>query len=539
MFRGGPPTSAQDKQKQKKRLSFRDPEVEGPQQQQSQFYGGCRPKIPSSRFIDEQRESRSYENLSLEDQALQIAQNVGSAFSELSLQELNQTDFFDIDNSRAEIEDKQAEALINDCFLTENTSYNRSYPLQSLRISTEDQEYLDDLSPPLHSYNMRGPTTESSEQNPYRNSSSIPPLELTEEKHPSNAHHQIQLLRYQLDQQSQQTQLALHQVQLLTDQVEAESAARRKAQEQNNQLMTQNQELLNHIERLFQQIEDLEKQIQALEMGRRARNPPQPLEPQMTQLKTQPTFAANRRMSGDSTGRIATATGRNTLSSSTARRTSLTSTKPSITQNKQTTNQPPQISANRRTPLTSPKPFTGLQNKPGDPNAKKKETLHIGDTSPPVQSGTLSPFGSAWRLKSQEQNQTDSSTSGIGRTRTASFSSFSKLKPPENIALKTAALNSNNNMSGVSNITSKRFSSSTSDLYTSSAYQASKPLVIDDASGDGKSAISNVGVNTASKLPRFQPYIGRRSSLTKDFDQFSALGKDKLKSNTQSSMFNK
>ncbi|GIY64355.1 hypothetical protein CDAR_12221, partial [Caerostris darwini] len=39
------------------------------------------------------------------------------------------------------------------------------------------------------------------------------------------------------------------------------------------------------------------------------------------------------------------------------------------------------------------------------------------------------------RLKSQEQNQTDSSTSGIvGRTRTASFSSFSKLKPPENIA---------------------------------------------------------------------------------------------------------
>ncbi|GFS48096.1 hypothetical protein NPIL_305651, partial [Nephila pilipes] len=47
------------------------------------------------------------------DQALQIAQNVGSAFSELSLQELNQTDYFDVDTSSAEIEDKQAEALIN------------------------------------------------------------------------------------------------------------------------------------------------------------------------------------------------------------------------------------------------------------------------------------------------------------------------------------------------------------------------------------------------------------------------------------------
>ncbi|GFY49417.1 uncharacterized protein TNIN_26671, partial [Trichonephila inaurata madagascariensis] len=112
------------------------------------------------------------------------------------------------------------------CFLSENAFNARNYQQQNLRISNEDQEYLDDLTPPLQSSNMRGPTTETSEQNPYRNSS-IPPAE---DKFPSSAHHQIQLLRYQLDQQSQQTQLALHQVQLLTDQVEAESGARRKAQ---------------------------------------------------------------------------------------------------------------------------------------------------------------------------------------------------------------------------------------------------------------------------------------------------------------------
>ncbi|GFT47283.1 hypothetical protein NPIL_537811 [Nephila pilipes] len=66
MFRGGPQASAQDKQtqqKQKKRLSFKDPEIEGPQQ--PQFYAGCRPKNPC-RLIEERKASRSVENLSLE-----------------------------------------------------------------------------------------------------------------------------------------------------------------------------------------------------------------------------------------------------------------------------------------------------------------------------------------------------------------------------------------------------------------------------------------------------------------------------------------
>lgn len=47
---------------------------------------------------------------------------------------------------------------------------------------------------------------------------------------PLSSHHQIQLLRQQLEQQQQQTQVAIAQVHLLKDQLAAEAAARIEAQ---------------------------------------------------------------------------------------------------------------------------------------------------------------------------------------------------------------------------------------------------------------------------------------------------------------------
>ncbi|KAG8181527.1 hypothetical protein JTE90_014255 [Oedothorax gibbosus] len=530
MLKGGPRLSAQDTQRQKKRLSFKDPEIEGPQV-------GYRPPKGQSNL--------ARGSLSLEDQAFHIAHNVGSAFSDLTLQEEGASgqDFFD--SQSADLEDSKAEALIKDCFLTD-TSYQRNPPKQSLRISAEDQEFLDDLSPPIP--NMRGPTIEGNSINDHPKRNSIPSDEGP--NLPSSAQHQIQLLKYQLEQQSQQTRLANHQVELLTDQVGAESAARIKAQEQNNQLMIQNQELLNHIERLFQQVEELEKQIKMYE---RSSKIPHIQEQQSTQYRPRPNYSGTRRLSGDATPE------KPTLSTdhsnfATPRRGSYNSPKPNPVQQHKTGNPaPPKLSLsppqqqNRRTPLAKPyAPSTIQQNRQQD----SKGLLHIGDTSPPVQRSN-SPFDSSgWRTKqsSEHLENVDSSWQAKqpsevlekSRARTGSFSSFSKLKPPSESINPTK----NTSLGGgaVDSITNKKYSSSTSDLYssTSSAYQPMKPLGIDDAASSSKTSISNVNV-TASKLPRFQPYTGsgRRSSLTRDFEQFSAMGKDKFKTAPQTSFFNR
>lgn len=71
-------------------------------------------------------------------------------------------------------------------------------------------------------------------------------------------HHEVQLLREQLEQQVQQTQAALAQVNLLRDQLAAEKAARMEAQARTHQLLGHNRELLDHITALVTHLQEQE-----------------------------------------------------------------------------------------------------------------------------------------------------------------------------------------------------------------------------------------------------------------------------------------
>ncbi|XP_061680491.1 carboxyl-terminal PDZ ligand of neuronal nitric oxide synthase protein-like isoform X2 [Syngnathoides biaculeatus] len=76
-----------------------------------------------------------------------------------------------------------------------------------------------------------------------------------------SVHHQIQLLQQELQQQQQQTEVAVAQVHLLKDQMSAEATARLEAQARVHQLLLQNKDLLQHISLLVKQIQELETKL--------------------------------------------------------------------------------------------------------------------------------------------------------------------------------------------------------------------------------------------------------------------------------------
>ncbi|XP_070176488.1 dystrophin-like protein 1 isoform X2 [Littorina saxatilis] len=78
---------------------------------------------------------------------------------------------------------------------------------------------------------------------------------------PLSTHHQMQLLRQQLEQQQHQTQVAIAQVHLLKDQLSAETAARIEAQARAHQLLLHNKDLLDHLTQLVSKLQKLEVKV--------------------------------------------------------------------------------------------------------------------------------------------------------------------------------------------------------------------------------------------------------------------------------------
>ncbi|XP_039695771.1 carboxyl-terminal PDZ ligand of neuronal nitric oxide synthase protein isoform X2 [Pteropus medius] len=73
--------------------------------------------------------------------------------------------------------------------------------------------------------------------------------------------HQVQLLQQLLQQQTQQTQVAVAQVHLLKEQLAAEAAARLEAQARVHQLLLQNRDALQHVSLLVGQVRELERRL--------------------------------------------------------------------------------------------------------------------------------------------------------------------------------------------------------------------------------------------------------------------------------------
>ncbi|KAG1706141.1 Dystrophin-like protein 1 [Nymphon striatum] len=83
-----------------------------------------------------------------------------------------------------------------------------------------------------------------------------------------STYHELQLVKQQLEQQKQQTQVAASQVRLLRDQLQAESAARIESQARTHQLLIANNDLLEHIQNLVKQLQEFE-----LKVGQQNRDP--------------------------------------------------------------------------------------------------------------------------------------------------------------------------------------------------------------------------------------------------------------------------
>nr|XP_045609746.1 mucin-6-like isoform X1 [Procambarus clarkii] len=211
----------------------------------------------------------SLEDIDLESQAMRIVRTVGQAFEvchKISVKDTPPSPEPAEDEASEHGSDASTEKLKKDLLDTESTQEDLVTLTPSDSINEESVEHLlqrpnklEPLAPPVGSDILSkggGETYTSPLSEPLPSGDSLPMAGT-----PLSVHHELQLLREQLEQQQQQTQAAVSQVHLLRDQLAAETAARLEAQARTHQLLVHNKELLEHIQALVLQVRDMELKL--------------------------------------------------------------------------------------------------------------------------------------------------------------------------------------------------------------------------------------------------------------------------------------
>ncbi|XP_045131532.1 flocculation protein FLO11-like isoform X2 [Portunus trituberculatus] len=211
----------------------------------------------------------SIEDIDLESQAMRVVRTVGQAFEvchKISVKDTPQSQDSAEDETSEQGSDASTEKLKKDLLDTESTQEDLVTLTPSDSVNEDSVEHLlqrpnklEPLAPPAGSdifLKGAGETYTSPLSEPLPSGDSLPMAGT-----PLSVHHELQLLREQLEQQQQQTQAAVSQVHLLRDQLAAETAARLEAQARTHQLLVHNKELLEHIQALVLQVREMEMKM--------------------------------------------------------------------------------------------------------------------------------------------------------------------------------------------------------------------------------------------------------------------------------------